>query len=371
MLLLLAGVLAASSADVNIVVTRKARPPTPLPPSEHDVPAASGSTADIQAAVYSAQPGDTIVVPAGTFNFSGIVTMPSTISIRGAGRDQTRLIKTSNNGEWQPMFRIECMAGAPFHFSRMTLEGNGFSQGWPVADQGLWLRGTCQNFLVHDARFTRFSRAGLEATNGLPTGVIYDNEFIDNRGVAWLGYGSAISRTGINQALDLGSANAVFVEDNYYQGNRCSLMAYNGYRVVFRHNTSFNTGTGASSGVCTHAAVVGTWNGALEIYANTTQNPAVAVWAGALIGGAAGGVIFDNALNQQVHPILLQAEKVDGVNDLYIWNNTHNSTAVTTAFVCCTWNNPDNTHWIQQSRDYFMQQRPGYTPYPYPHPGRE
>ena len=113
------------------------------------------------------------------------------------------------------------------------------------------MRGKCRDFRIYGNRFAKFSRAGIELNGdngsilGEPVGVIFENEFIDNWS-PYLGYGVAVngSATAWSQPLSLGSGQAVFVEDNYFEANRCAIQANNGARYVFRHNRiSNNRGT--------------------------------------------------------------------------------------------------------------------------------
>ena len=73
---------------------------------------------------------------------------------------------------------------------------------------------------------------------GEQMGVIYRNEFIDNWYVN-LGYGVAIdgSIASWNRPLALGTANAVFVEDNLFVRNRHCVTSTNGANYVARYNT--------------------------------------------------------------------------------------------------------------------------------------
>src|SRR5436309_9425404 len=87
------------------------------------IKAKSGSSADIQAAVNLAKSGDTVSIPAGTFNFTGEVFAPDGIHIMGAGRDSTFLVKKDNLSEWHAMFVIDAKTGQPFIFSGITLKG--------------------------------------------------------------------------------------------------------------------------------------------------------------------------------------------------------------------------------------------------------
>src|SRR5258705_5817184 len=71
-----------------------------------------------------------------------------------------------------------------------------------------------------------------------PTGVIYHNEFIDNW-YTYLGYGIAVngSPSTWKGSVTLGSENALFIEDNFFDLNRHCVTASNGAIYVARYNT--------------------------------------------------------------------------------------------------------------------------------------
>ena len=85
-----------------------------------------------------------------------------------------------------------------------------------------------------------------------------------------------------------------------------------------------------------------------------------------------GGVIFDNTIRGYDYAVRLIIEEMQDlssypvyhqVHDLWIWDNTHDGLAE-------VWVPDWNPHeeFIQENRDYFLYAKPGYTPYPYPHP---
>src|SRR6267378_5518831 len=217
--------------------------------------AASGSSVDIQAAVNQAVTGDTVAIPAGRFLFTGQVFAPDGIHIMGAGRDSTYLIKNDNLSEWHAMFTVDSKTGQPFIFSGITLQGrldalqgtNRTTAQTTVTDQGLVIKGAAKNVQIFGSRFTKFLRAGIEFTGqtgtnpGAPTGVIYQNEFIDNWYIN-LGYGVAIngSPSTWSSRLALGTANAVFIEDNLFNLNRHCVTGSDGTIYVARYNTVTN-----------------------------------------------------------------------------------------------------------------------------------
>ena len=353
-----------------------------------DIVSESGAAEDIQKAAEIARPGDSIIVPKGRYPFHGQVLLLDGVSVRGAGKDDTVLLKVDRLGEWKPMFSVNCKTGKPFSFSGLTLQGAGRDlqasslSSDHIQDQGLVLRGKCKDFRIFGNRFTKFSRAGVEligddgSIQGEPVGVIFENEFTDNWSLH-LGYGVAVngSATAWLQPPALGTRQAVFVEDNYFEANRCAIQANNGARYVFRHNQISNNRED-SCAICTHGK--GPWwrrgTHSFEIYHNKLHNDQIR-WTGIFIGGGTG-VIFDNDLDGVYKGIIFSIEadsKIatqypyqDQIGDTWIWENTANGHPVNTV----TLNNRIDAEFLQQGRDFFLQRKPNYQPFSYPHPAR-
>jgi len=227
-----------------------------MPSNAKVIRARSGLTADLQAAIYRAATGDTIIIPAGRFPFTGKVLAPDGIHIKGAGRDATYLIMSDYhggpNGGGYAMITVDARTGRPFIFSGITLQGrldqlqgaNRQTAVTKVQDQGLLIKGAAKDVQIYDSRFTKFTRAGIEfigsqgSAPGEQTGVIYHNEFIDNW-YTYLGYGVAIqgSAKSWQRKIALGTSNAVFVEDNYFELNRHGVTSNDGANYVARYNT--------------------------------------------------------------------------------------------------------------------------------------
>jgi Right handed beta helix region len=360
--------------------------------SASDVVSDSGTAEDIQKAAEIARPGDSIVIPKGKFSFRGQVFLSDGVSVRGAGRNDTLLIKEDRLSEWKPMFSVDCKTGKPFSFSGITLQGAGRElqastvSSDHIQDQGLVLRGRCRDFRIYGNRFTKFSRAGIELNGdngsilGEPAGVIFENEFIDN----WsphLGYGIAVngSATAWSQPLTLGSGQAVFVEDNYFEADRCAIQANNGARYVFRYNRISNNRED-SAPIYSHGK--GAWprgTRSFEIYDNELRNDKPR-WAGIALGGGAG-VIFGNNLDGVSNAIVFMIEVdaktakrypyEDQITDTWVWANNANGQPVNAVTLRATMGGVNALEFLQQDRDFFIQRKPNYQPFPYPHPARQ
>jgi len=358
--------------------------------------ARSGSSADIQAAVNLAKTGDTVAIPAGRFLFAGQVYAPDGIHIKGAGRDSTYLIKNDNLGAFHAMITVDAKTGQPFRFSGITMQGrldalqgtNRTTAVTSVTDQGLVIEGAAKNLQIYNSRFTKFLRAGIELVGnmgtkqGEQTGVIYGNQFIDN----WypsLGYGIAVSGSASswNRTIYLGTANAVFVEDNYFERNRHCVAADNGANYVARYNTVKNNYQNAGA-FDAHGYNPAWPSGtrSVEIYKNVVTN-SIQRWAGAEIRGGSGA-IWGNSWSGVTHGVILDLEnppsshplttypaldQIGYKNDLYVWSNTSSGDTV---YLNATSNWRGINYWIKSGRDYYLSAISGYRPYTYPHPLR-
>src|SRR4030042_1927682 len=185
-------------------------------PSGNVVYAASGSPADIQAAVNTANAGDIVQIPAGDFPFTTSLTITKPIHLRGEGISRTNLRRSGSFT--QRMINFDCSHGSQVQFSGIKMVG---ANDQATVDLGLWLGNSCKDFKVFDSEFQGFGGHGNTAY-GDSRGVIYNCRFI-NCYVAGHGYG--VYAWGDNNAswerpLGLGTQNAVFVEDSYFSGCR-------------------------------------------------------------------------------------------------------------------------------------------------------
>ncbi|MHA1565564.1 MAG: hypothetical protein ACTSX7_09650 [Alphaproteobacteria bacterium] len=361
------------------------------------IDAASGSSVDIQAAVDLAQPGDTVLIPEGSFDFEGQVFATDGIKIAGMGRDKTFLIKRDRLEQWNAMINVDCLTGEPFEFSGITLQGlgrflqpdtdasgvgkSGMEKG-PIRDIGLYLQGACVGFQVHDSRFTKFTRAGVQlrgnvgTKQGAAVGVIYRNEFFDN----WypgLGYGVEIvgHRNSWDSPVELGTTDVVVIEDNRFEKHRHTVAANNGARYVFRFNHILNNYQDAAA-IDAHG--LASWprgTRSYEIYENRVDN-SIKRWAGVAPRGGSG-VIFNNVFNGVNHGIVLMIEKYDKrmrypvpdqINDLWIWNNFANGTIIQKPDFMKSQKRAKKL--IRKGRNYHLKPKPDYVPLAYPHPMR-
>jgi hypothetical protein len=231
-----------------------------------------------------------------------------------------------------------------------------------------------QDFRVDHSYFEDFGFAGVRV-EGLSSGVIDHTIFIDNykSGINNLGYGVTVyGDNRWDEVVQPGGAQATFVEDSLFVGNRHAIAANAGAHCVFRDNQVMHGIV--ACGVDAHGMGFGSAHGTryVEIYRNVIEDPVYDLCGIGIRGGA--GVIFENTIQGYKNPILLILEwgtpenykseypAMDQVQDLYIWNNQikggHSEPQV----------DETGVGFIEAGRDYFIEPLPGYVPFEYPHP---
>jgi len=402
----------------------------------------------LEAAWNRASAGDTILLPAGSFSYTGSRIFASYykpgIHIKGAGSGPggTKLYRTSETSDYMMQFYCTSSSGATeaeieisdIWFQAMDTRLNHESSGstYPVF-QGVGLR-AC-DFYVHDNRFQYFSARALSTSHlpGSGRGLVYNNEFIDNvafrDGDPSRGYGVGVSVWGdVQEWVDVspGTDGFVFIEDNYFSGQRHAVSGASGSLYVFRHNlVERNTANGmvdmhGGYNPATHPHYVYSTR-FTEVYGNTfvaTPSDDAIYESGNMQGVYVRGgesLIFGNVFRSfprppvfltiegswfrdsvydipsgyevPAYPIRYQVgwESGDrygsghsgtgsstyGAGDVFVWDNE---------YVNCD-GSPDvqspftydgvSYDYIQEGRDYHVGvARPGYSPYDYPHPRR-
>ncbi len=329
------------------------------------------SDRDIQLAVNRCRHLDTVLLSSGVYNFGSSVEVPKGVTILGTGRDRTFFNRVDKSDDEFWFFRIDGAHRFPFRVS-----GISFKAGVSESSGGIFIFNGGVDFQIDNCRFERLSRRAVEIRKG-GRGVIYQNIFIDNWPTSVVVYGNGDQEW--NEKLTLGTAEAVYVEDNFFSQssvpdkNRAHHIASNnGSRYVFRYNV-IQDGNMASHAIDAHGNKFGWKRGSrsYEIYGNTIS--AVHRWAGINIRGG-DGVIFDNHfVGSFISPIHLMHEGRNGdgncaypcedqIRQLYIWNNECNDSKIK-VFV-------RHSEVIAENRDYWLIKRSGYRPYIYPHPLR-
>jgi hypothetical protein len=385
------------------------------------IQAASCERSAVGTAYDQAKDGDTITIPAGTCTWTTPLSVSKAVTIKGAGIDKTVLIHAVPWSDPQntQMFSLTTKVGAQHRLTGMTLDG-GSGDKDPKIRGMVGIAGHGTNWRLDNVRLiiTRTLGVFINGYSGSSYGVIDHSRFemagwgltaITTWHSAW---GGKLFGDGSWAApSNLGSGEAIYVEDNVFKGPADRIVVahggYGGARVVWRKNRMENTlwanhGTESTS----------RWRGmrVCEIYDNTfvwTAQYHTAVGARSCVG-----VIFNNtvtgpannfavAQNFRSHTAYRPWGKCDGANPwdgnqgpqpgnpcldqpgrgqsdlisgtaptpikwpnqklepIYLWNNTHNDAPGKLR--------PESVTLVE-GRDFFHSPMPGYTPYVYPHP---
>lgn len=332
------------------------------------------SPSSIENAINQASPGDTIVLPAGSYTgYYQTIDIPNGISLRGSGIDRTVLYHMPSNG---PIFRWNIANSTSSY--RVTvhdfkLVGVG---DFSTLDKGIELLNHMKDFNIYNLHIEGFGDFGI-MVSGDARGVINNCNFIDCY-TDRVGYGIAVygNRSWDDPKPPLGTKEAVFVEDCYFDGCKHAIASLNNSHYVFRHNKveglkHNKQGVDAHGKQDEHPSGSNTW----EIYSNLiigTGSPLITDWGVVVRGGS--GVIWGNTINgcDPGNPCKAVAISIDEftaypdpyqVRDAYIWQNTVDGEALDHVFV-----SSETSGYIQKNREYFLYKKPEYIAYVYPHP---
>ncbi|MFP4401233.1 MAG: DUF4215 domain-containing protein [Candidatus Woesearchaeota archaeon] len=247
------------------------------------------SSEDVQAAIDSANDGDTVIIPAGdcTWNeddniWNGAVYLDKDIVLRGQGEDT--IIRW--NGEQSAIF-------TDFVGARIT--GLHFIFNEDQDTIGIAIKG--QGWRIDDCIFENFVTDTIEGVSAStssgaqhPVGLIDNNIFINTRALV-LGSTSVMANDRWVEPLDLGTNNAVFIENNFFNRSNGNCIDSNyGGKYVFRFNDAEGCYVEAHS-VQGENRASRSW----EIYNNTLDQEEASIWVSMSLRGGTG-VIFDNTL---------------------------------------------------------------------------
>jgi len=377
------------------------------------IQANSCSRADVLAAINSASDGDTVTIPSGSCTWNSAVTIEDKgITIKGAGIDQT-IIK---NGTTNTILIIYSQHTDPtFYLSDITFDANNKDTGSNPM-MAIYAGGAdLEAFRFYNLKLDNLKERGLSVgMEGYACSGLIDNCTFNmptssgSKAISVFGTG-AQEHQPFGWGLGLGGAQFIFVEActfNFDDRNDGALDAYGGARYVFRHNTVIGTN------VEHHGADSGGYRGthSYEIYENTfsctggcssqrahhfrsgtgvvfnntyTGNYTVMDLANyrscgsySPHGECSGGSGWDGNDGYQGYPCLDQIGHIfdaDGgagysLEPLYEWGNTRNGADIDFSLSSGPGCARHDLH-IVANRDYYNDtQRPGYTPYTYPHP---
>ncbi len=327
--------------------------------------------------------------------WDGAVTISGkNITLMGAGRDtsilkraQINITNTSSRitgftmTDFDPMIQTGRMNGpAGFRVDHMTFR---FTTSTSVGNEAVLINGPASN------------------SQSCPTGLIDNNEFYNARVLVW---GNMDLLNGASHVFSeetaLGTDNAIFIENNYFErtafGN--AIDSNYGGRYVFRYNTVKNAYV-ELHGSANDLNFRGTRS--VEIYGNKMHadgtvkigNPPIRFiggtgvvwgntftgtgWVGNHIGfyikalingdspsGGGGSYYFDQpGRGRDSRPYTGGTRPAQNLEPVYVWNNTINGAPAPISF------NSGASQYLKAGVDVINNtKKPGYSPYPYPHP---
>jgi hypothetical protein len=360
-----------------------------------EIIAPSGSTQDLQDAVDQANSGDVIRIPEGSFEFTGTLTFQKGITLMGAGKDKTILYRPAGvlppgyDGRDAPDMISAFTLTEPFRISGITLIGHADHD--QALDVGIRIRDS-QDFRVDNCRIEGFGNAGVlvydyfgssepSETNPFSRGVIDHCEIIDcfKPVVDNWGYGVAVYHGNrINSSAQPGGQEAIFIEDCLITGARHATASAQAARYVIRHSIVRNIKNNHHA-IDAHGPFLGVGSQWTAVYDNLIEKPnyeSIEYHNAAIILRGGEGVIFNNTIGEGYgtqSAINLQLEggetgpyPIPGqIQNLWVWSNTLEGSPVEPYVREGFY---DSELYIQEGRDYFLEPKPGYIPYPYPHP---
>jgi len=348
----------------------------------------SGLPEDIQTAVNEAAAagGGTVYIPEGTFlwnasSFSQTfwgrptgVIIPGGVNVIGAGADKTVLKVVERAPDNALMFGVDgegkSVRISGIHFIGYVVDETENIGAIRIVDG--------KDFRVDHCIFENFDGSAITTRKQTATathrGVIdhnvFDNPYKLNEGHWVWGYGIIVIAYGgiydviwkpIDEYLGKYEDNVVYIEDNEFHRCRHAIASNEGGYYVARYNLFDEPYPKNFGMVDVHGAASDTVAGGrgLEAYENTLvgaegYSASQAFW---IRGGS--GVIFNNTMRNILYGVTLERESVEEgwVKDLYIWGNVMDGGTLI----------QNNGDYIE-GEDYFLFEKPGYTPYPYPHP---
>lgn len=367
----------------------------PLVCEANTITATAGTKEALEEAIGRAVAGDTVIIPAGDFEFNGTLYITKGINLIGSGIDKT-ILRRKIVDESKPSSEVsDIMIDFRVYTQRFRVSGIsiiGYSVHPTALDTGIRVRNS-RDFRIDHCRFKDIGAAGITIYDSFPLpgsppsdtfpysrGVIDHSEFIDcfKPRVDNYGYGVGIAHGDIQfESALMGSEEAVFIEDCYFSGERHATASSRAARYVIRHSHIVNNKNNHHA-VDQHGIGYGVGGQWIEVYNNIIEEPSPLTPgvfnSGVMLRGGAG-VIHNNTFHDYgAYSIVFRPEggSVDERNpqypvpglmhDVYVWGNTIDGNGVV-PYVESRFN-----FWIQNGREYFLQSKAGYSTFAYPHP---
>ncbi len=212
--------------------------------------AASGAYANVLAAVSQAAHGDTVVIPPGTNSWTNTVNI-SGITLQGSGtntviRDETPIVASGNG---TPILQLNTIPNFLTRVTQIQFSGgitNNVNSNPNDYNANIHVQGGSPNWRIDHCELNRLTGKNILVDDD-SFGLIDHNVFPTFNRIGVEVHGLNFGDADWAAPTQLGSSNAVYIEDNYFtDGNNFGAIDIsNGGRAVFRHNTMvgsyFNT----------------------------------------------------------------------------------------------------------------------------------
>lgn len=356
--------------------------------------ATGGTKEELASAINQAQNGDTIIIPAGSYEFRGTLGITKGVNIIGAGLGNTIIHREPADDSVDKHSLSDIMLNFKTFNEKLRVSGItfiGYSNHSTVLDTGIRIANS-KDFRIDHCRFQDIGNSGVLINDYFPKGfppsaslpysrgVVDHCEFIDcfKPVVDNYGYGVCVEHGNVFLTSAMpGCEDAVFIEDCFFSGERHAVANGCAARYVLRNSHIINNKNNHHA-IDAHGYPYGPGSQWIEVYNNLVEKPdpiKPGVFnSGVLMRGGAG-VIHDNTFRDYgVYSMVLRPEGgvVDEKNptypytgihhDVYIWDNNFDGQPVGPYI--------ENrfSFWIQKDREYYLCAKPGYSPYIYPHP---
>lgn len=348
--------------------------------------AASGALIAVQAACDEASPGDVVAIPAGTYTWASALRIrkPLTIAGAGSGTGGTKLISTPPMSEGF----IDATSISSTQLLRIT--GIFFEMKDFSTQVGIYVHSVDMDNIRIDHNVFNYGSKAILFYN--PKGLIDNNRFYNGNLTIEYSAGSVEKANASWESMEAGTADALFIEDNYFVDDASFNGAYvnerigtfNGGKLVVRYNHFESYGLPldvSAQPIMTHgSAAGGVPNGywqigtgarrgqsVVEIYRNIMEGRRIDFPA--VLRGSAN-LVFENEITTVLKGscrFYLREEEYDGgqwvparkawpgedqVHNTFIWNNTWNGTPMSSANIVVA---PD-AEKIKENRDYFLHE---------------
>jgi hypothetical protein len=302
--------------------------------------AASCSQTDVQAAINSANSGDTVVVPScGATTWTSVSISGKNLTLQG----QTTCIGTPASACIDNTNITTTGAGLQVTASAtnfVTIAGFTFTVNSPDQNNGgivLVASSATQgqvSFRFHHNHVITSSTSGavgivtVQYAYGLIDHTVFDDSGSGEHALGIQGDWAHAGFLAWNRPLSLGTNNAIYIEDSTFNLTNQTdglVDGYTGGRIVFRHNNVIQNGSGAigADNIGFHGTDSGSYRSffSVEIYGNTfTNNSGGTMTSFRSRGGTA--LVYNNAwAGGSWNGITLQNYRADGSGNNSTWQN--------------------------------------------------